>query len=371
MRRSTYKSEDLVQTTLNEILLFLLFFALILLGSQAYLGHVPLEVSSGIGETSTGGSAEEVSSEPSEPVQEAPDEQANTDEIEQLRLIVTGLEKLNEDLEDQLAILGRRIQNTEDQTKAKDNIIVVLNGKITTFDKELKLSEAKNNEQLNELEHLTIIIGNLQGEISSLRDNLDKAHSDRDEEANKSAGLEILIGQLRNEIAEQKQETNWPPYIELTDNEGYRFARNSAIISREFARLFLEKELGKLETLLRENQDQISAIEVIGHTDQESVGERRRSNLDAELLGVLHGESVIGNLVPQDNAGLGLARAVSVAEFLRIRSKVAREFHILPYSAGQLITNAGQITKSGDTKLQEPARRRVEIRLRGKAKELD
>ena len=55
----------------------------------------------------------------------------------------------------------------------------------------------------------------------------------------------------------------------------------------------------------------VNVIEVIGHTDEQPLVQRP-SNLDELLMPVLQGKSSVIRLAPADNAGLGLARAVSV-----------------------------------------------------------
>ena len=74
------------------------------------------------------------------------------------------------------------------------------------------------------------------------------------------------------------------------------------------------------------------------------------------------GTSGAGVLQWADNAGLGLARALSVVERLSADPRL-RNFRILPLSAAQLIGTDGRIThwdSHGDVR----ERRRIEIRMR-------
>jgi hypothetical protein len=100
---------------------------------------------------------------------------------------------------------------------------------------------------------------------------------------------------------------------------------------------------------------------VVGHTDEQPVG-AHQSNLDRDLLSVLTGQNNIATIVAGDNAGLGLARAVSVVSVLS-RQQSLSHYRILPLSGGQLIDTNETLATSG-----LPAnilqRRRIEIRLR-------
>jgi hypothetical protein len=103
---------------------------------------------------------------------------------------------------------------------------------------------------------------------------------------------------------------------------------------------------------------------VIGHTDEQAVN-GRVSNLDRALASVTGGTSGAGVLQWADNAGLGLARSLSVVERLSADPRL-RNFRILPLSAAQLIGIDGRITRwdsHGDVR----ERRRIEIRMRKSA----
>lgn len=72
----------------------------------------------------------------------------------------------------------------------------------------------------------------------------------------------------------------------------------------------------------------VDVIEVVGHTDEQPLGVRQ-SNLDGNLLSVLKNTTAVSTLVPADNAGLGLARAVSVVSVLR-QSPLLTGYKIIP-----------------------------------------
>jgi hypothetical protein len=105
----------------------------------------------------------------------------------------------------------------------------------------------------------------------------------------------------------------------------------------------------------------VDIIEVVGHTDQQPLGSHQ-SNLDRDLLSVLKGSADIASIVPADNAGLGLARAVSVVSVLR-HNPALSGYRILPLSGAQLIeSNETLVTLDLPVNIRE--RRRIEIRLR-------
>jgi len=152
---------------------------------------------------------------------------------------------------------------------------------------------------------------------------------------------------------------HWPPIINLSEADGYFFATGSAELTPSFAR-----ELrGTVTDRLLQIADayDVDVIEVIGHTDEQPVS-IHVSNLDHKLTSVTSGESDVGTLQWSDNAGLGLARALSVVELLSADPRL-RSFRILPLSAAQLIGTDGRLTRwddPGDVR----ERRRIEIRMR-------
>jgi flagellar motor protein MotB len=152
---------------------------------------------------------------------------------------------------------------------------------------------------------------------------------------------------------------NWPPIISLSEADGYFFATGSAELTPSFAR---ELRGTVTERLLQiADSYDVDVIEVIGHTDEQPVA-NHVSNLDRKLTSVTSGESEVGTLQWSDNAGLGLARALSVVELLSADPRL-RNFRILPLSAAQLIGTDGRLTRwddPGDVR----ERRRIEIRMR-------
>jgi outer membrane protein OmpA-like peptidoglycan-associated protein len=155
----------------------------------------------------------------------------------------------------------------------------------------------------------------------------------------------------------------WPPIIALSDADGYQFRTGSAELSASF--------LGKLahdipaeifETIKKYDVD---VIEVVGHTDEQPLG-LRQSNLDRDLPSVLNNEASVASLIPADNAGLGLARAVSVVSVLR-QSPILAGYKLIPLSGAQLVNTDETLAILGTTTGDIPQRRRIEIRLRKSA----
>jgi hypothetical protein len=113
--------------------------------------------------------------------------------------------------------------------------------------------------------------------------------------------------------------------------------------------------------LERARQYGVTTIEVIGHTDEQKIAPRN-SNLDALLLDTVRNNAGnVSSLVPADNAGLGLARATAVVQVL-LSDERLKGYTLLPLSGGHLIAVDDRLTSGGGG--DDPARRRIEIRLR-------
>ncbi|AZO66241.1 hypothetical protein EOC93_02520 [Mesorhizobium sp. M6A.T.Ce.TU.002.03.1.1] len=158
---------------------------------------------------------------------------------------------------------------------------------------------------------------------------------------------------------------DWPPIINLSELDGYNFDTGSAELSDRFKTRLrdLSKTIAGIATSYG-----VDVIEVIGHTDEQAMS-GQSSNMDKGLQPVLAGKVAVGALHPADNAGLGLARAISVTSILRDMPEL-QGFTILPMSGGQLILPGDRLTdgaQAGDVK----ARRRIEIRVRQRSRETD
>ncbi|CAN7262059.1 OmpA family protein [Rhizobium rhizogenes] len=152
----------------------------------------------------------------------------------------------------------------------------------------------------------------------------------------------------------------WPPIINLEDVRTNYFQSGSTELTKTFVQLLDT-------TVVNEIAGNLSAyganiVEVIGHTDEQPVA-RRTSNLDDTLIEAMDGRLPISAVEPADNAGLGLARAIAVANVLKANPKL-KNATILPMSAAQLIL-PGDTISAGQAGAVE-TRRRIEIRVRGR-----
>jgi flagellar motor protein MotB len=151
----------------------------------------------------------------------------------------------------------------------------------------------------------------------------------------------------------------WPPIITLSEAGGYSFKTGSA----ELSTAFRDSLLNNISAVILANikKYDVDVIEVVGHTDEQPLS-FRQSNLDHDLTSVLDNTSNVATLVPADNAGLGLARAVSVVSVLR-QSPLLAGYKLIPLSAAQLVKTDETLAIEG-TPGDIPQRRRIEIRLR-------
>lgn len=155
----------------------------------------------------------------------------------------------------------------------------------------------------------------------------------------------------------------WPPIINLSEADGNYFRSGSAELEAPFEAKLRGTVSDQIADALQKYQ--VDVIEVVGHTDEQPIS-RRGSNVDQTVMDVLDGKKSIAGVVPADNAGLGLARAVSVANVLKSEGKL-NGATILPLSAAQLIM-PGDVLTSGQAGAEEK-RRRIEIRIRRRNQE--
>ncbi|QUS38078.1 hypothetical protein RPMA_03825 [Tardiphaga alba] len=174
----------------------------------------------------------------------------------------------------------------------------------------------------------------------------------------------------------------FPPIISLTEEKGYTFRTGSAELVPAFKNALTSTTLDKILTTIK--QYDVDVVEVVGHTDEQAYGPRlaspgidsaspvslaptssmpRVSNLDRGLTAVLNNTNEIARMTPADNAGLGLARAVSVVSELRKSEKLAG-YKLIPLSGGQLIDTDEKLALSSNPGGDVAQRRRIEIRLR-------
>lgn len=163
----------------------------------------------------------------------------------------------------------------------------------------------------------------------------------------------FLVATLREKRREE------PPIIVLPEAQGFSFAAGSAALTPGFEDRLRRLVIPSVRDIGRRYS--ASVIEVIGHTD--AVPRRSgalRSNLDTVLVPLLLGRDT-ASPIAVDNAGLGMARAVAVARFMRREG--LRDFTLVPLSAGPFLKPDDTIIDRGDAASEE-SRRRIEVRLR-------
>ncbi|WP_018240507.1 OmpA family protein [Ensifer sp. BR816] len=172
--------------------------------------------------------------------------------------------------------------------------------------------------------------------------------------------LETLLAKAEGELAKTQTSKphEWPPIISLSEASGYYFRSASAELTDKFT-----ADLnGSISTQIADNLKRygVDIVEVIGHTDEQPLA-RPNSNMDKLSIGVVSSKTPITELVPADNAGLGLARAISVANILSANSAL-EGMTILPLSAAQLVLPGDKLTTGQAGNVE--SRRRIEIRIR-------
>ena len=184
----------------------------------------------------------------------------------------------------------------------------------------------------------------------------------------KAAALEQSVRELtaKNETLEKQlalstqgsKPHEWPPIISLSEANGNYFRSGSAELTRAFG----EKLNGSISSQIADNLESYGAniVEVIGHTDEQPVS-RPTSNMDLTSINALNASAPITSLEPGDNAGLGLARAIAVANVLRANPAL-KGVTVLPLSGAQLILPGDVLTNGVAGNLE--TRRRIEIRIR-------
>lgn len=178
------------------------------------------------------------------------------------------------------------------------------------------------------------------------------AKSDADDPA------EFARRAINSAAANKDKKGQWPPFFSLSEAGGYYFDSGKATLRPEFERN-LRSEI--VPMLVRSVADyDVDVIEVIGHTDE--VPMSGTSNLDSGLISASSNRFPIGSLRSTDNAGLAMARAVSVVRVLRADPRLGN-VTILPLSGAQMIVPVDRMA-DGSAKGDDQRRRRIEIRLR-------
>ncbi|PTM90140.1 OmpA family protein [Mycoplana dimorpha] len=173
--------------------------------------------------------------------------------------------------------------------------------------------------------------------------------------------LEVLLANAESELEKTQQTSKpheWPPIISLSEASGYFFRSGSAELTEKFT-----SDLnGSISAQIADNLKRygVDIVEVIGHTDEQPLS-RLNSNMDKLAIEVLALKKPVTAMGPADNAGLGLARAISVANVLRGNGAL-EGVTILPLSAAQLVMPGDKLTTGQAGNVE--TRRRIEIRIR-------
>lgn len=234
-------------------------------------------------------------------------------------------------------------------------------------DRNLALSAAGVDSD-SELEQLLTVWGEVSGRAASAEE-LDRLIEvlERLVEAgaanlspNQLQSLVDTVATRGAEPGEDQPGSRWPPIISLDGNK-YRFKTGSAEITPEFEDYLTLEAANKIADLL--SRYDADVIEIVGHTDEQVIEprEQKASNLDRVAIAAVNGETE-QELIPVDNAGLGLARAIEVARVLRAQPDLSG-VKIVPLSAGQLLRK-GDLLSPGGEAVNDPERRRIEIRVR-------
>ncbi len=255
----------------------------------------------------------------------------------------------------------QRLVRLEQQNKELSAQLVEAQGKlagtITSADR------AKFESEWRELVSTRQVIDRLKMNDASPAD-LEKLAAVSKVFARNNVPLDQAPGKLEEMLKGNIQPHEWPPIINLSEAGGYYFTSGSAALTPAFE--------SKLETSIADQiadnleRYKVDVVEVIGHTDEQRAA-RSTSNLDDASIGVIDGRLPVEALQPADNAGLGLARAIAVANVLKANAKL-KDVTVLPMSAAQLVVPGDKLTAGQAGDVQE--RRRIEIRIRRRAESL-
>lgn len=200
-----------------------------------------------------------------------------------------------------------------------------------------------------------------QGAAAAKQQLIDDAQLGREaREAATEAGMDDPKSYIRSVPAQLRdaKKSGFPPFFSLSEARGYYFDSGKATLRPGFEQNLRSEVIPRLARFIDEYG--IDVVEVIGHTDEvPMVGV---SNLDSRLIAASNGAFPIASLRSTDNAGLALARAVSVVTVLRSDPRLSK-VSILPLSGAQMVVPVDKVA-DGRSAGSDQSRRRIEIRLR-------
>ena len=295
---------------------------------------------------------------------------AKSEEIDELQREIAELnseiyEKNNQlaDFEEIIANLNEEVTDLKNQIATKDNrinelesTVTDLNEQISTLNKEIAdLQEQLRQANLPDSEQLSL----LKEEIEQLKRELAQLEQESSDKSDEIARLNIEIRKLENKLAGQIPGISLPSFINIIGEEEIWFEIGEATLTEQFKRQLIDEVADQIRSHAEEFGATI--VEVIGHTDDLPIV-REYSNFDNEILDAYNGSFPVDELKPADNAGLGIARAVSVIKELEKIDSLSN-LTFVPLSGGQLILpNDGNL--SGNVSGDVRERRRIEIRVR-------
>ena len=248
-----------------------------------------------------------------------------------------------------------RINQLEQELNSKNELITQLENESSDKSDEIVRLNIEIRKLMNQLSELEEVSSNKSDEIARLNIELRKSMNQNNNLVEKLAELEELLD-VPVEVSD------WPPFINIDEVSKFSFEIGQATLSPNFEKFLIETVATQIKLLAEEDNAKI--VEVVGHTDDLPIT-RGATGFDDNIIDALAGSFPIEELLPTDNAGLGIARAVSVINVLKKIDGLSG-LTFVPLSGGQLVIpgdNAVDSNLTGDSEV----RRRIEIRIRGES----
>lgn len=234
-----------------------------------------------------------------------------------------------------------------------------LKKRLPDLERELVLLKKKN-------EQLRTEIRLKDEEIKKLKDELARATEKIGELNGQITKLETNLGTLMKDLAEARKVNDKPPIISLPESSDFKFASGTAELPSASAfTAYLERTVFSDMRKVLDRGD-VNTIEIIGHTDGDSVRRREGSNLDGQLGNVLTGQNTVKGLKFGSNADLGLVRAVVVRREIEawlLKENLAGKIQVRCYSAANSVPLTDELSDPKIFAGEDAARRRIEIRF--------
>lgn len=273
------------------------------------------------------------------------------------------------ELKQESANKSEEISRLQIELEAKNQQISELLGetdkesvRITQLQRELTTKDEKIVQVEKELVTKDNQIIELEDESSKKSDQIALLHIENRIQMNEISNLQDQLAEFEKLLNVPVEVSDWPPYINLDEVSKFSFEIGKATLSPDFEKFLVDVVADQIKLFTEE--DDVKIVEVVGHTDDLPII-RGATSFDYDIIDALAGSYPIENLLPTDNAGLGIARAVSVINVLK-QIEGLSDLTFIPLSGGQLIIPDDKVAKNnltGDSKV----RRRIEIRIRGES----